>query len=307
MRNVAACISAAGLAFGVSTATPAFASDKELVTKLAPEIAKRCRASSAVAPAAFHHMAGTISASDLGRAIYASKVAPLTAEYDWNRKGGREIARMAFADDQGINATPLNFLQRLIQTWADPTDVSAGDYLTPADGGVLIEDIYGTPVETDQAEAVLAAILDGADGAFLFRCALPPVHPVAGGEVTPGPKTSEASHRPTLVISKAPDDLSKVTLTDRPFAEIAYVSDRDANKESLSIYGTVGLVWPDIVYRSAANRAQQGGSIVRFAPMVFAQIEREGTGSADPNDVNNLNFWTAARRISPDAHAAWAS
>lgn len=286
MRSVATCISTAGLVFGLLTAMPAFAADQELVTKLAPEIAKYCRPSSAIAYVTSNGRSGVMSASDLGRAIYASKVAPLTAEYDWNRKGGREIARMAFADDQGINATPLNLLQRLVQTWVGPMDASAGDYLPLAAGGVTVEDVDGVPAELGQAQAVLAAILDGADDAFRFRCALSAEQSIPGGE----PETAKETHRPALLISKAPDDLSKVKLTDRPFAEIAYLDDRDAHKDSLSIYGTVGLVWPDIVYRSAAIRAQQGGSIVRFAPMVFAQIEREGTGATDPNDVNNLNF-----------------
>jgi hypothetical protein len=273
MSRTRKLLTAIGMASLMAPAA-AYAADQNLVDKLAPEIAKRCQ------PA--RGGGGVITASDLGRAIYASKVAPLAAEYDWNRKGGREIARMAFADDQGDNQHALNLLQHLAQSWTDPMSTGAADNLPFAAGGVEVRGDDGGNVPASAAQAVLAAILDGDDQAFQFRCPL--VQP------REAPTPAPVSHGPAIVVGKAPDDLSKVKLTDRAYAEVAYVSDRDAHKETFSFYGTIGLVWPDLVVRSAESTPEKGGYTLRFAPTLFTQIEREGSGPADPNDINNLNF-----------------
>ncbi len=282
----------AAVVAGGAAATPAVAADRALVIALAPQITQRCQPVPGAMRTAAGSGTGVIAAADLGRAIYASKVAPLVAEYEWNRKGGREIARMAFTDDQGVNSSSLNLLQILVQTWANPNHVSAGDYLPFANGGVAIEDADGSLIDPQRAEGALAAILEGKEGTFLFRCTLPVTAPAptpTPGQIPVAGATSP-SNRPALAISKGPEDLGIIALADRPYAEIAYVSDKDANENSLSIYGTVGLVWPDIVYRSRANREERGGLVARFAPTVFAQIEREGVGKFSPNDVDNLNL-----------------
>lgn len=263
-------------------ATPAAAqnADTELVEKLAPEIAKNCRRDPAT-------MFGWIAAGDLGRAIFASKTVPLSFEYGWSRNGGQLIAEKAFGPDLGDNEDSLLKLRRLAQTWTNPDDAAAASNLPLAAGGVEVLDRRGWPVSANSAQQALAAILDGDDGDFRFRCLAPAL---GTGDPPAQPAPAQKLRAPLILLTRSPGDLAKAELADRPYAEIAYVNDRDAKKDSLSLYATVGLSWPDIVLRSPRDSAATGNSMVRLAPTLFAQLEREESGPSEADDVNNLNF-----------------
>ena len=131
MRSKGKMVAAIGSIIGVAISPAALAADQALAEKLAPEIAKACHRTSAGGDA------GTIGAADLGRAIYASKVAPLISEYGWNRGGGSAIARTAFGEDQGDNKTALLLLRRLAETWTNTADAGARLNLPLVDGGVV--------------------------------------------------------------------------------------------------------------------------------------------------------------------------
>ena len=264
---MAACAIAATLA----DAAPASAADPALLQNLAPEIARRC-------------VNGVISARDLGEAVIGSGLQdPLEPEYILV-SGPRALAARAFADTPGPNRDAYTTLRRLTQTWVDPADPSADDYLPADEGGVAIVERDGSPVRPDRAQDALTAILQGDDGPFAFRCTTD----AAPDEPSPGPTSAPSPNRAILAIARSPSELA-LSLKKKSFAELSFLSDEVADEDSYSIYATAGLSWGE--FTPVSRKPGTGGLLLRAIPSAFVQLEREGIGDGNAvDDIDNLNF-----------------
>jgi hypothetical protein len=256
---------------GLCTPGAAAAADALLVQKLAPEIRRRCDPGSSMIPA-----------RALAEALEASGTVPLTYSSSWRPDPPRAIAAAAFANSGGPNGKSLNRLQRLTQTWIDPSDPSRDNYLPLRAGGVMIVARSGEAVLPAEAEAVLVAILSGDDTRFAFRCTPPAATSV------PTPKPPDERWRPRFALSRTPDDLLVDDLEKKAFAEFAYVNDIEANEESYSIHASFGVILGTL---TPVRRARtQGGIHLEMWPALFAQYEREGSDSTAEEGTNNLNL-----------------
>jgi|GEM_PF-3188666 len=272
----------------VLVAGPARAQDPFLVEKLAPEIAKACLPPTLLQRASLQDESGVISAQALGTAIFASGIAPLHQEYQWNAGGPAAIARQAFADDAGPNADSLNRLQSLISTWIAPDDGGSA-WLPLASGGVSVRRADGSPATARDGEAVLADILAGNAGRFVFGCRHVPASDDAP-EMEEDDAADETDRRPVFAVAKTPDDLA-LALADKSFAEFAYLEDREADSQTYSAYVTLGLIWPERAHPSPTWTTSRFGWLVRARPGLFVQYEREGSDTTpDVDETNNLNF-----------------
>jgi hypothetical protein len=138
----------------------------------------------------------------------------------------------------------------------------------------------GRIVAPAEAEAVLLAILRGDDQRYAFGC-------TAG---TPNPTGSapdqSSGERVRIALAQDPDHL-QMSLSDKNFAEFAYVRNEETNEDSYAIHATVGAVFPRLTGRD------RGGSFFwEMRPLAFVQYEREGTEGNEK--VNNLNFGVQA-------------
>jgi hypothetical protein len=223
---------------------------------------------------------GRISAQNLAAAIDESAVAPLTYRSDWAGDAPRAIARAAFGDAGGPNEASLNMLQRLVQTWTDPNDPSREQYLPRADGGILVTYRSGRIVSPADAEAVLVAILRGDDSQYAFGCAPSAQDDGATDDAPP------AREHVRIALARDPDDL-QTDLSDKSFAEFAYVRNEETNEDSYAIHATLGAIFPRLTGR---NRGRS--FFWEMRPIAMVQYEREGSDSGD--EVNNLNFGVQA-------------
>lgn len=264
-RQAAALLAGAALAIP----SPASAADPLLKEKLAPKIQAECRS-------------GTISAASLGKAIYASGVAPLTQEFAWISGGPTAISRAAFAGAAGANETSLRWLRRLAETWTVPG--SSADYLPLKEGGIEIRRADGSAASQADAEDALTDMLAGRDSRFEFRC-LPAAQPLPQ---TQDPTPPKPTNPLTIAIAKAPGDLV-LPLAKKTFAEVAYQNDRVEKEKSISLYGTVGASFGE--FTPVRRNEQDEGLLIRAIPSAFVQLQREGIRDGEEgNKINNLNF-----------------
>jgi hypothetical protein len=268
------CIIAGGLAACLLNAAPAYAADPPadplLVEKLKPAIGQRC-----------DRATQRIPARSLAEAIETSEVAPLFYSSAWSEDAPHIIARAAFGDASGPNEASLIRLQRLVQTWVDPDDPIRDHYLSREAGGVSVVYRNGGRVPRREAEAALVAILSGDDSRYAFSC-IPP-SPDAAGPDTPADTPRE---RVRIALARTPDDL-QADLSDKSFAEFAYVRNEVTNEDSFAIHATLGAIFPRLTGRD------RGRSFFwEMRPIALVQYEREGSDTGD--EVNNLNFGVQA-------------
>lgn len=258
-------------------AGPAFAADALLVDTLAPRIAEACVGSA-------DGRSGTMSAAALGRAIFQSGYAPLVVQFDWVRSGGSGIGAVAVDKPAEINRKSVTRLRGLIAAWLRPDAAGSAARLPLADGGVEIRLSDGSA----EVPRVLAAVLEGCDDGMTIRCV---PRAARGDPVIPVPvsviATAETVPARRLIVTRAPTDLTIEALLDRPSAEIAYTNNLDTQRETLSLTGTIGVVWREFALGDVASYDRAGGVLVRAAPMAFVQIEREGS-TGDPDGTDNL-------------------
>lgn len=256
---------------GILTArpSPALAADAYLVAKLAPEIGKRC-------------VDGSLSAKALGEAIYASKAAPLVAEYAWLSGGPSLVSAQAFRGGSEQNKEALYLLRRLTETWI-VQGPDATNYLPIGEGGIEIRQVNGAPAPPGAAEAALTDILRGSDDRFSFRCVTKP-DDIAAPQSEDEPKSSV-----TIAIGKTPDDLH-LPLKKKKFAEVSYLNNASEDESSVSINATVGVSFGELTpvrYHESDKR----GLLVRAIPTAFVQLDRQGISDGDrDDDIDNLNF-----------------
>lgn len=250
-------------------ATPARAADANLAAKLAPEIQKRC-------------VDGSLSAKALGEAIYASKTAPLAAEYAWLSGGPDVISAQAFRGGSEQNREALYLLRRLTETWI-LQGPDATNYLPISAGGVEILQSSGASLPITAAEAALTDILRGNDDRFSFRCISKP------GDGATLPSADEPKSSVTIAIGKTPDDL-QLPLKKKKFAEVSYLNNASEDQSSVSINATLGLSFGELTpvrYRKSDKR----GVLVRALPTAFVQLDRQGISDGDrDDDIDNLSL-----------------
>lgn len=268
-------VASAGGAVALLAAGSARAQDANLVANLAPLISKSCTA--------VGDERGTISATRLRAAIFSKNVVTFDDVAPLVGTGGAPLATLVLAAADGDNQEAYLILGRLVESWVAPDAPGAGNFLPFASGGVAISRRDGAALASSETAAVLADIVDQSDARFVFRCTPP-------GE-TPDPAPESGRMPPfKLIIAKEPDDLALPKLTDRPFAEAAYVRDADAGEETFSFYGTLGLNFGDRAIGQQAYRDGRSPLMLRLRPIAFAQLEYEkvsGTGAAK---TDNLNF-----------------
>ncbi len=215
--------------------------------------------------------------------------APLVVQYDWARSGGSGIGAVALDKPVKVNHRSVTRLRTLIAAWLNPDAAGSAERLPLADGGVeiLLSDNGGAT--GDAMPRVLAAVLEGRDDGMTIRCL-----PRTGGGAPASPVVAVAAPAPTraeIIVTRAPTDLTIQSLVDRPSAEIAYTNNLDRHRETLSLTGTIGVVWREFALGDPARVDREGGVFARIKPTAFVQIEREGsTGNPDATDNLAVGF-----------------
>lgn len=274
--NRALLAAATGLAIAASPAAQARPGaerpDRNLIDNLAPLIAKHCTPTG--------DRRGEIKAAALYEALLSSdvvtfkNVAPLLAQ------PGSVLAPLFIAgkgDDRGAYL----LVSRTVGGWTAPTEEGAGRFLPLAYGGIEVQARSGGPLGAADTAAVLADIFDRSDANYRFLC-------IPSAEHTPPP--SDGGGVGQLLIAKEPTDFAAAKLTDRPFAEFAYLRDEDADTDTYSFYGTLGIGFGD---RSIGRKAYDAGRskvMARIRPLVFTQLEYEKASDAATAKVDNLNL-----------------
>lgn len=264
---------AAGLAIAFSSAANARAADGKLVKELAPLIGKSCAATGAGA--------GEIKAGPLVDALLSKKVVSFDTMAPLVGQPGSKLAPIFIDAASGDNQEAYLLVGGTVRSWTAPTALGAGRFLPFADGGIEVQARDGRVLGEADTVAVLADILDRSDANYRFVCTpladAAPTRPDGGGVTT-------------LLIAKEPTDLTVPKLTDRPFAEFAYLRDEDAGTDTYSFYGTLGLGFGDRSIGRRAYQARRSNLMMRIRPLAFAQLEYEKGSEAAAAKVDNLNF-----------------
>lgn len=266
----AAIIVAAGLAIATS---PAHAADRKLVKQLGPLIGKRCTAS--------RDQLGEISAGRLVDALLSSIVVTFDSPALLVGQSGSMLAPVIMDAAPGDNREAYLLVGGTVRGWTAPTAPGAGNFLPLAHGGVEVRARDGRTLGEADTTAVLADILDRNDAHYRFVCMVP-------ADTASPPADGNGVAR--LLIVKEPTDLAIPKLTDRPFAELAYLRDEESGSDTYSFYGTLGLATDDRTIGRRAYEARRGNTMLRIRPLAFAQLEYEKASDAASAKVDNLNF-----------------
>lgn len=265
-RAVWLCI--AGLA---SVAAPAaHAADANLVKALGPLIGESCQP--------IGDRLGEIKAGPLLDALLSNKVLSFDTPGPMIGQPGSILAPIILKAASGDNQKAYRRIGRIVTSWTAPGAAGAANFLPLAAGGVEVRARDGRTLGEADAVTVLADLIDRSDARYRFVCMPPedsvPPPPDGGGGIA------------RLVIAKEPTDLTVPELTDRPFAEFAYLRDDDAGTDTYSFYGTLGVSFGD----RTIGKGGQGSTILRIRPLAFAQLEYEKASDTPAAKVDNLNF-----------------
>ncbi|MEO7691199.1 MAG: hypothetical protein ABIS51_18090 [Sphingomonas sp.] len=264
------------LAIAVSPAAQARAAgekpNRNLVENLVPLIAKQCTP--------IGDRRGEIKAVALYEALLSKDVVTFEDNAPLIGRPGRVLAPI-FIAGKGDNRKAYLLVSRTVGGWTAPTAEGAGRFLPLAYGGIEVHARSGGPLGTADTAAVLADILDRSDANYRFVCILP-------GESSPPP--ADGGEVAQVLIAKEPTDFAAAKLTDRPFAEFAYLRDEDAGTDTYSFYGTLGIGFGDRPIGKEAYDAGRSHIMARVRPLAFAQLEYEKASDAATAKVDNLDF-----------------
>jgi len=268
-----AIVAVAGFALAASGAAHALAADARLAKELRPLISKSCVPTS--------QGLAEIKAGPLADALLSKRVVTFDTMAPLVGRPGSELAPKFMDAAAGDNREAYLLIGGTVRGWTVPTAIGAGNFLPLDDGGIEVRARDGKALAEADTSAVLAAILDRNDSRYRFVC-----RPSA--ELSSPPP--DGSGVGMLLIAKEPTDLTIPRLTNRPFAEFAYLRDEDAKTDTFSFYGTLGLGFGDRAIGRAAFEANHSGAMLRVRPLVFTQLEYERAGNAGTAKVDNLNF-----------------
>lgn len=246
--------------------------DVRLVKELRPLISKDCVATS--------QKLGEIKAGPLADALLSKKIVTFDTMVPLADRPLSKLAPTIMKAAAGDNQEAYLLIGSTVRSWTSPNALGASNFLPLDDGGIEVRARNDRTLAEADAPAVMADILDRDDSHYRFVC-----RPSA--KFSPPPDGGGVA---VLLIAKEPTDLAIPRLTDRPFAEFAYLRDEDAKTDTFSFYGTVGLGFGDQALGRTAFEAMHRGSMLRIHPLVFTQLEYERAGNAATTKVDNLNF-----------------